>query len=154
MTPLKRTARPLQGGGVRLADHCLGEATLTLINHEVSPSPLLAITSQEFNSSPIIDFIGCRQSATTEPARVCYAADDVASVCITCSYSSSIVQISGSGPGGSGVNMLQAHDVGDEARTEEERISFSFCLTRRHGHTDRFAWWIPEWFCCLWAVGC
>jgi hypothetical protein len=27
---------------VRLADHCLGEATLTLINHEVSPGPLLA----------------------------------------------------------------------------------------------------------------
>jgi hypothetical protein len=31
-----------QGGGVRLADHCLGEAPLTLINHEVSPGPLLA----------------------------------------------------------------------------------------------------------------
>jgi hypothetical protein len=27
---------------VRLADHCLGEAPLTLINHEVSPGPLLA----------------------------------------------------------------------------------------------------------------
>ena len=31
-----------QGSGVRLADHCLGEAPLTLINHEVSPGPLLA----------------------------------------------------------------------------------------------------------------
>jgi hypothetical protein len=27
---------------VRLADHCLGEAPLTLINHEVSSGPLLA----------------------------------------------------------------------------------------------------------------
>jgi hypothetical protein len=31
-----------QRGGVRLADHCLGEARLTLINHEVSRGPLLA----------------------------------------------------------------------------------------------------------------
>ena len=31
-----------QGGGVRLADHRLGEAPLTLINHEVSAGPLLA----------------------------------------------------------------------------------------------------------------
>jgi hypothetical protein len=34
-----------QGDGVRLADHCLEEARqcpLTLINHEVSPGPLLA----------------------------------------------------------------------------------------------------------------
>ena len=46
--------------------------------------------------------------------------------------------------------MLRAHDLDDEARTEEERIGFSFCLTRRRGHTDRLAWWIPEWFWCLW----
>ena len=31
-----------QRGGMRLADHCLGEARLTLINHEVSRGPLLA----------------------------------------------------------------------------------------------------------------
>jgi hypothetical protein len=31
----------LQCGGVRLTDHCLGEARLTLINHEVSRGPLL-----------------------------------------------------------------------------------------------------------------
>ena len=31
-----------QGGGVRLADHRLGEAPLTLINHEVSAGLLLA----------------------------------------------------------------------------------------------------------------
>jgi hypothetical protein len=36
-------------------------------------------------------------------------------------------RFSGSGPSGSGVNMPQAHNVGDEARTEEERIGFSFC---------------------------
>jgi len=66
----------------------------------------------------IIDFTGYRQSATTEPAWVCPAAEGVASVCITCSYGGSIVQISGSGPSGSGVNMLQAHDLDDQARTE------------------------------------
>jgi hypothetical protein len=31
-----------QRGGMRLADHCLREARLTLINHEVSRGPLLA----------------------------------------------------------------------------------------------------------------
>jgi hypothetical protein len=31
-----------QGGGMRLADHCLEEAPLTLINHEVPRGPLLA----------------------------------------------------------------------------------------------------------------
>src|SRR4029450_2170115 len=31
-----------QSGGVRLADHCLEEASLTLINHEISRGPLLA----------------------------------------------------------------------------------------------------------------
>jgi hypothetical protein len=35
--------------------------------------------------------------------------------------------------------MLQAHDLDDQARTEKERIGFSFCLTRRRGHTDRLA---------------
>jgi hypothetical protein len=54
----------------------------------------------------IIDFTGYRHSATTELAHVCPAAEGVASVCITGSYGSSIVQISGSGPSGSGVNML------------------------------------------------
>jgi hypothetical protein len=37
---------------------------------------------------------------------------------MTCSYFSSIVQISGSAPSGSGVNLLQAHHVGDEAGEE------------------------------------
>jgi hypothetical protein len=46
--------------------------------------------------------------------------------------------------------MLQADDLDDEARTEEERISLSFSLTRRRGHSDRLAWWIPERFCCPW----
>ena len=30
-----------KGGGVRLADHCLGETPLILINHEVSGGPFL-----------------------------------------------------------------------------------------------------------------
>jgi hypothetical protein len=37
-------------------------------------------------------------------------------------YGSSIVQSSGSAPSGFGVNMLKAHDVGDEAAPSAERL--------------------------------
>jgi hypothetical protein len=63
------------------------------------------------------------------------------------------LQVQDQGRGGSGVNMLQAHDPDDEARTEVERISLSFCLTRRRGNTDRLAWWIPNGSAARGAVG-
>jgi hypothetical protein len=42
----------LQGGGVRLANHCLVEARLTLLNYEVSRGSLLAAEDLALKHGP------------------------------------------------------------------------------------------------------